>query len=94
MHNDMEQQEEEEQQQQQPDRRRRVRSVFDVLVNNSGRNVWRRVMSAQQDAFVGALTEHATYILDLMQRDAFTVDNIWEAVEDYHRRVDSALHAL
>jgi geranylgeranyl pyrophosphate synthase len=95
MEEEQQEQEEEEQQQQQPgDMRRRVRSVFDVLVHNGGRNVRRRVMSAQQEAFVGALIEHGAYVLELMHRDAFTADNIGEAVEDYHRRVGSTLHAL
>lgn len=95
MQNGMQQEEEEEGQQvHQPagDRRTRVRRVFEALVSsNGGRNVRRRVMSAQQEAFVGALMEHGAYVLDLMQRDALTIDNVGEAVVDYRGRVGVTL---
>jgi hypothetical protein len=99
MQNGMQEEEEAEVQQQQlqqqsGDRRKRVRSVFDALVSSSGRNVRRRVMSVQQEAFVGALMEHGAHVLDLMQRDAFTEGTVGEAVVDYRSRVGITLLQL
>jgi hypothetical protein len=51
-------------------------------------------MSAQQEAFVGALMEHGAHVLDLMQRDAFTEDTVGEAVVDYRSRVGITLLQL
>jgi chemotaxis protein histidine kinase CheA len=93
MQNGMQEEEEEVEVQQQQlqqhsgDRRRRVRSVFDALVSSNGRNVRRRVMNAQQEAFVGALMEHGAFMLDLMENEPLTADNMSVAVASYRIEV-------